>query len=65
MEELRTICASVAIPAVAIGGITRENLGELRGCGMAGIAVVSAIFSAEDIQAVARELRDAAADLVR
>lgn len=64
-EELRTICASVAIPAVAIGGITRENLGELRGCGMAGIAVVSAIFSAEDIQAAARELRDAAADLVR
>ena len=64
-EELRTICASVAIPAVAIGGIIRENLGELRGCGMAGIAVVSAIFSAEDIQAAARELRDAAADLVR
>ena len=64
-EELRTICASVAIPAVAIGGITRENLGELRGCGMAGIAVVSAIFSAEDIQAAVRELRDAAADLVR
>ena len=64
-EELRTICASVSIPAVAIGGITRENLGELRGCGMAGIAVVSAIFSAEDIQAAARELRDAAADLVR
>lgn len=64
-EELRTICASVAIPAVAIGGITRENLGELRRCGMAGIAVVSAIFSAEDIQAAARELRDAAADLVR
>lgn len=64
-EELRTICASVSIPAVAIGGITRENLGELRGCGMAGIAVVSAIFSAEDIQAAARELRDAAADLIR
>ena len=48
-EELRTICASVAIPAVAIGGITRENLGELRGCGMAGIAVVSALFSAADL----------------
>ncbi len=64
-EELRTICASVSIPAVAIGGITRENLGGLRGCGMAGIAVVSAIFSAEDIQAAARELRAAAADLLR
>ena len=56
-EELRTICASVAIPAVAIGGITRENLGELRGCGMAGIAVVSAIFGASDIQQAAAGLR--------
>ena len=64
-EELRTICASVAIPAVAIGGITRENLGELRRCGMAGIAVVSALFSAADIRTAARALRDAAADLVR
>lgn len=64
-EELRTICASVSIPAVAIGGITRENLGELRHCGMAGIAVVSALFSAADIRAAARALRDAAADLVR
>ena len=64
-EELRTICASVSIPAVAIGGITRENMGELRGCGMAGIAVVSALFSAADIRAAARELRAAAADLIR
>ena len=64
-EELRTICASVSIPAVAIGGITRENLGELRRCGMAGIAVVSALFSAADIRTAARALRDAAADLVR
>lgn len=64
-EELRAICASVSIPAVAIGGITRENMGELRGCGMAGIAVVSALFSAADIRAAARELRAAAADLIR
>ena len=63
--ELRAICASVAIPAVAIGGITRENLGELRGCGMAGIAVVSAIFSAEDIRAAAQALRAAAAELTQ
>ena len=64
-EELRAICASVSIPAVAIGGITRENMGELRGCGMAGIAVVSALFSAADIRAAARELRAAAADLIQ
>ena len=64
-EVLREICGSVSIPAVAIGGITRENLGELRRCGMAGIAVVSALFSAADIRTAARALRDAAADLVR
>ena len=64
-EQFQEICASVSIPAVAIGGITRENMGELRGCGMAGIAVVSALFSAADIRAAARELRAAAADLIR
>lgn len=62
-EELRAICGSVSIPAAAIGGITRENLEELRGCGAAGVAVVSAIFGAADVQTAARDLRAAAADL--
>ena len=56
-EVLREICGSVSIPAVAIGGITAENAPSLRGCGMAGIAVVSAIFGAADITQAAAGLR--------
>ena len=55
-EQLRSICGSVNIPAVAIGGITRDNLSEIAGCGQAGIAVVSAVFAADDVKAAAEEL---------
>lgn len=49
-EELKKICSSVRIPAVAIGGITSENAGILVGGGMAGMALVSAVFGASDIE---------------
>lgn len=55
--QLREICASVSIPCVAIGGISRENLPALSGGGMDGFALVSAIFSQPDIEAACRELR--------
>lgn len=55
-DELREICRSVKIPAVAIGGITKENMWELRGCGSKGIAVVSAIFGADNPYTAAKEL---------
>ncbi len=58
--QLREICSSVSIPAVAIGGITAENVIQLRGGGMAGIALVSAIFGAADITAAAREMKQLA-----
>ena len=48
-DELKRICDSVSIPVVAIGGITEENIMELSGSGIAGAAVVSAIFAKEDI----------------
>ena len=57
-EQLRAICAGVAIPAVAIGGITQKNVASLQGGGMAGIAVVSAIFGADDIVSAARSLKE-------
>ena len=57
VEELGKICSSVPIPAVAIGGITLKNVDRLAGGGMAGIAVVSALFGAEDIQKAAAELK--------
>ena len=53
----RTVTAAVDIPVVAIGGITRENLPELTGCGLAGVAVVSALFAQRDVRAAAAELR--------
>lgn len=56
-EQLKTICASVSIPAVAIGGISLENMTEITGCGMSGIAVVSAVFAAEDIKTASAELK--------
>ena len=58
--RLKEICSSVAIPAVAIGGITRDNAAQLKGGGIAGIAVVSAIFGASDIRAAAEELEEMA-----
>lgn len=54
---LREICEAVEIPVVAIGGITKDNVLQLRGAGVRGVAVVSAIFAAQDIQAACRELR--------
>ena len=55
--QLREICASVSIPAVAIGGISKQNMPELMGTGIHGVAVVSAVFSAGDIKAACKELR--------
>ena len=56
-DTLKAICSAVSIPVVAIGGITKDNLMELKGSGIDGIAVVSAIFAADDIEDAARQLR--------
>ena len=55
-DAIRAICAAVGIPVVAIGGITRENILELEGCGLDGVAVVSALFAQENVKAAAEEL---------
>lgn len=62
--QLQEICSSVSIPAVAIGGISRDNMLELKGSGVNGIAVVSAIFAAVDIERAARELKENAKKIV-
>ena len=64
-EQLKAICSSVSIPAVAIGGIGLQNMEELKGGGMKGIAVVSAIFGAENIKAAAEKLKEKAQELCR
>lgn len=63
-EQLKEICSSVSIPAVAIGGISLENAEQLQGGGMEGIAVVSAIFSAEDIRKTTARLKEIARSVV-
>ena len=56
-DELRDICSAVSIPVVAIGGINSSNMVELKGTGVDGVAVVSAIFAQDDICAAAKELK--------
>lgn len=64
-ETLREICGTVSIPVVAIGGIHSENVMELAGSGIAGVAVVSAIFAAADIESAAAELAAKAREVVK
>ena len=56
-QTIRSITAAVDIPVVAIGGITRDNILELKNCGLDGAAVVSALFAQPDVRAAAEELR--------
>ena len=51
ISTLKTICQAVAIPVVAIGGLTSENIDQLIGTGIAGVAVVRDLMQAEDIEA--------------
>lgn len=62
-ETLRQICHAVTIPVVAIGGINRQNILELQNTGIRGVAVVSGIFAAEDIESECRHLRTLAEKL--
>lgn len=64
-ETLQAICRAVKIPVVAIGGIHLENLPALRGSGIAGVALVSAIFAASNIEEDCKALRAAAEEAVR
>lgn len=63
-ETLRDICAAVSIPVVAIGGIGKGNISRLAGTGVDGVALVSAIFAAEDIESECRLLRRLSEEMV-
>ena len=64
-ETIRAITAAVDIPVVAIGGITRDNILELKGCGLDGVAVVSALFAQADVKAAAEELLRLSEEIAR
>lgn len=64
-EQLEKICESVCIPVVAIGGISLENIEKIKGCKVGGIAVSSAIFSAENIVKETAKLKEKAEWVVK
>ncbi len=64
LKTLKSITSSVNLPVVAIGGITGSNILKLKGTGIAGAAVVSGIFAAEDIKAAARDLYEKAGRII-
>ena len=64
-QVLKQICQAVQIPVVAIGGITEENVAELAGNGICGVAVVSAIFAKKDIEAATRDLKKRTEEMVK
>ncbi len=63
LETLRAICDAVQIPVVAIGGIKADNILQLKGTNVDGVAVVSGIFGAEDIKGATAKLLELAKQL--
>lgn len=62
-ETLREICRKTGLPVVAIGGINSGNIEKLKGSGIKGVAVVSAIFASKDIEGASRQLLGLAKEL--
>lgn len=63
-HTLKAICDAVTIPVVAIGGIGKHNVTELKHSGISGIAVISAIFAAEDIEQETKQLKQLTKEVV-
>ncbi len=62
-EMLKAICKAVHIPVIAIGGINQENILELKGSGIVGVALISALFAPEDSRAATQVLKEKAQQL--
>lgn len=63
-ETLKAICEAVSIPVVAIGGITKDNVSLLKGTGICGVAVISAIYAQKNIKEAAKELKETVEKIV-
>ena len=63
-ETLKAICEAVSIPVVAIGGITLENTPQLKGSGICGVAVISAIYAKDNIRKASEDLKKVVEEVV-
>lgn len=63
-ETLKAICEAVTIPVIAIGGITQQNVQELSGSGICGVAVISAIYAQKNIKKASEDLKKAVINMV-
>ncbi len=64
ISTLKEICSSVKIPVVAIGGISLQNMSQLKGSGIAGVSVISAIFAQQNICSATKELKSLAEKII-
>ncbi len=64
-ETIQKICDAVSIPVIAIGGISKENVSQLAGSGICGIAVISAIFAQNDIEGATKELKKCTKEMLK
>ena len=62
LAGLRAVCSAVAIPVVAIGGVSQENAAETVRAGAKGVAVISALFAKDNVLMATRELASAVHD---
>ena len=56
-DTVKAICEAVSIPVIAIGGISKDNVGQLAGLGLDGIAVISAIYASDDLKSATEDLK--------
>ena len=64
-DTLKAICQAVDIPVIAIGGITKDNVKELSGSGICGIAIISAIFAMKNIEEATSELKEKTLEMIK
>lgn len=64
-ETLKAICEAVKIPVIAIGGIGAHNVMQLKGTGICGIAVISAIYAQKDIVSAAANLKALTSEMIK
>lgn len=65
LDTIKNICSAVSIPVVAIGGINKTNILQLKGTGVDGVALVSAIFASQHIEEECVELRKLSSEIVK